>query len=140
MLKISILAGYSSTYRSTAFFIRSAVCKCLLLHFHLSSHLNCGRQADREEESEADGAKDTEADRRGELPVSELTDIQTAVPLPVTGSTGVATNQRARSLQTYEGLPNGIQQSAPGFSHVCLESAIGHWSTKSAHSSQVFFF
>lgn len=107
LFKISISAGYSSDYRSTAFFIRSAVCNCLLPHlphFHLSSHLNSSRQADGEEERESDGPKDTETERRGELPVSDRIDIQTAVPLPVRGSTGVCSKPEREISADLRGL------------------------------------
>lgn len=105
--KISILADSSSDYRSTAFFIKRAVCNCLLphlLHFHLSRHLNSSQPADREEEREADGPKDAETERRGELPVSDLIDIQTAVLLPVTGSTGVCNKPQSKISADLRGL------------------------------------
>lgn len=60
-------------------------------------------QADREEEREADGPKDMERERQGELPVSDLTHIQT-VPLPVTGSTGVCNKPESEISADLRGL------------------------------------
>lgn len=129
---------HCSDYRSTAFFIRSAVGKCLLprlLHFHLSSHLN-SRQTGKRREKQTDRKTWRQKDRVNCLCLIWHTSRQCRCQWQ--DQLEFATNQRARSLQTYEGLPNGIKQSAAGFIHVCLGSALGHQSTKLAHSFCVF--